>query len=244
MAKKLLKDRLKEKREELKSRGQSGDIIFLKPDKTLRVRILQVGPEEEFIKEVVQFYLGNDIKGVISPATFGQPCGIMESYEELKNSNDDDDKTLAKSFSPKQKYLAYVAIYKDVNGKELDEENSPKFVLLTSGMYEDILDLYLDESEWGDMTRPNEEGYDLKLSRTGSGKLDTEYSVSPCKNTPAPKQFRNKVFDLEAEVRKIMPSYEETKRLIAKFLGLSSDEEEESSSKKAPKKKLLKKSDL
>jgi hypothetical protein len=237
MAKKLLKDRLKTRREELKAKSQSGNIHYLKADTTTRVRILPAGSEEEFVKEVTQFYLGNEIKGVISPVTFEEPCAIMEAYDELKASKDDDDKALAKTFIPKQRYLAFCIIYKDQAGKEVDEQNSPKFIILTSGMYQDIIELYLDEDEWGDMTDPDK-GYDLKLIRSGSGKMDTEYTVSPCKNTPMPKAFKNKEFNLDEEVKKIIPSYEETKDIIARFLNIPAEDEKE---EKKAKKKILKK---
>ncbi len=234
-----LKEKLKNKKDELKSRGGVGNIVFIKDGDTRRIRILNMGEENEFIKEVQQFYLGNDIKGVISPASFGEPCAIMEGYEELKNSSDSADVELAGKFPPRNKYLAFCAFYKDKQGKELDEELSPRFILLTSGLYQSIIDYYLDEDEWGDMTDPDN-GYDLKVSRSGKGKMDTEYSVTTCKNTPAPKIYRKKVFDLDEEVRKIIPSYEETQRLLNKYLGLSSDDGNEPKKKK---KKLKKKSD-
>jgi len=229
MAKKLLKERLREKKDELKSRGELGSIIFVKDGETRRIRILPTGEENDFIIEVDQFYLGSDIKGVISPATFNEPCAIMEAYEELKNSEDDDDKELASKFFPRKRYLAYCAFYKDKNGKELDEDLSPRFILLTSGLYQEIIDLYLDEDEWGDMTDPDN-GYDLKISRSGKGKTDTEYTVNPCKPTSVPRKFKKKVYDIEAEVRKIIPSYEETEKYINKFLGLDAEEEEEEES--------------
>lgn len=227
---KTLKERMKEKKQELKDKGNKGLIYYLKPDQTVRVRILNMGEENEFIKEVVQYYLGPDIKGVISPDTFGEPCGITEAYHELRESEDDDEKDIASKLSPRMKYLAFVAFYKDQKGKEIDESLSPRFILLTSGMYQDILTLYLDEDEWGDMTSL-EEGYDLKLTRTGSGKTDTEYSVSPCRPTPIPKSFK-KVYDLDEEVRKVIPSYEKTKEYVEKFLGLSPDEDEVESPRK------------
>ena len=235
MVKESLKERMKKKREELKSRSQQGNIYFLKADKEVRVRILSTGKEEEFIKEVTQFFLGSDIKGVISPSTFGEPCAIQDGYEELKNSNDDDDKELAGKFPPRNKYLALCVFYKDLKGKEIDESLSPKFILLTGGTYQDIIELYLDEDEWGDMTHI-EDGYDLKISRTGSGKQDTEYSVNPCKNTPTPKGFR-KTYDIEKEVRSIMPSFEKTQDLINQYLGI--DTMEAKPEKK--KKKIIKK---
>lgn len=243
MVKKQLRDRLKQKQKELKERSSKGNILFMQPDKEYRMRILNMGEENEFIFEATQFYLGGEIKGVISPASLDKPCAIMEAYEELKNG-DDDEKELAKKFSPRSKYLALVALYKDKSGKELDD-NNPRFVLLTSGVYDEIIDLYLDEDEWGDMTNP-EDGYDIKIKRTGSGKTDTEYTVTALKNTPTPKEFRSKVFDLEEEIAKIIPSYEETQNYINEYLGLSDtddDDEEEKPKKKkvVKKKKVLKK---
>lgn len=235
MAKKLLlKERLKKKQEDLRSKGGSGNIMFLKADTTTRVRILYVGEEEEFIKEVTQFYLGPEIKGVISPSTFSEPCAITDAFDELKASKDDDDKELANKFPPRKRFLAYCLIYKDLKGKELDKERSPRFVLLTNSMYDDIIELYLDTDDWGDMTDPGDDGYDLKLTRVGSGKMDTTYSVKPCKNSPVPKEFKDKVYNLEEEVRKLVPSLEQTQDYVAKFLSLPEEDEPK-------KKKKLKK---
>lgn len=243
MAKSSLKERLRKEREDLKNRKNTGNLIFLKDGQTRRIRILNMGEEESFAQEVTQFYLGSDIKGVISPDTFGEPCGIMEAYSELRESDDDGDKELAAKFPPRQRWVVLCALYKDEAGKELDEQNSPKFMLLTSTQYQDILDLYLDEDEWGDMTHPKT-GYDLKLSRSGSGKTDTEYTVKPCKNTPAPKAFAKKVFSLEEELRKIIPSYDQTKEFIEKYLGLQKDDDDDDEPKKSKVKKPLKKKPL
>ena len=158
--KSTLKERMLKKKEELKARGSKGDIIYLK-EGTLRVRPLPVGDENDFVVEVTQFYLGAEIKGVYSPSTFGLPCAIMEKYNELKESSDPDDKELAKKFVPKKKYLMPVVVFADEKGKQIDKEKSGRMVQLTNGLYQEIIDLYLDEDEWGDMT-DTEEGYDLK----------------------------------------------------------------------------------
>lgn len=244
MAKETLRERLKKQRQELKDRGNKGNMIFLKADQTIRVRLLPVSEEEEFALEITQFYLGDKLKGVISPASLDEPCGLLEGYEELKNSDDPDDKEIAKNFSPKKRFVALCVKYKDLKGGEL-ESDEPRLVLLTSGMYQDILDLYLDENEWGDMTDPKT-GYDIKLSRSGSGKLDTEYSVSPCKNTPLDKKFSKKTYDVREALKQIIPSYEETKDLLAQYLGTSKDDEEETPKKKSGKKliKKIRKSDV
>jgi hypothetical protein len=244
-----LKERMAKKREDLKKGGGSGKsgIIFIK-EGTIRVRVLPTGEENDFVHEVTQFYLGPDIKGVYSPATFGEPCAVMEAFKELKASDDPDDKELAKKFVPKRKYLMPVVIFKDLKGKEVDPDNSGKLVQLTAGLYQDIIDLYLDEDEWGDMT-DTKEGYDLKLSRTGSGMTDTEYTVQPCKNTKAPKAYIKEDFDLESTIRNVIPSYDETQEKVNQFLNITDDEEEEEAPRKkkkksGKKKKKKKKSDI
>lgn len=116
---------------------------------------------------------------------------------------------------------------------------------LAQSQYSEIIDLYLDEEEWGDMT-DLDEGYDLKLKRTGSGKNDTEYTVKPCKPNTVPKNCRPKEgVDIEALVREVIPSYEKTQEYIEQYMGnasSSSDEPEEEdddmgSSKKSKKDK-------
>lgn len=234
--KKSLKDRLEKKKADLKKGGGVGSIIFIK-EGSLRVRTLPVGEDNDFTFEVIQFYLGSEIKGVISPATIGKPCAIMEKYNKLKSSKKDDDKELAKKMVPKRKFLMPVAVYKDGKGKEVDPEKSGKMVMLTKGMAEAAIDLFLDD-DWGDMTNPLK-GYDLKLSREGSGMTDTEYKLTPCKNTPTPKAYRKEV-DLRAMVESILPSYEETKEFLDKYLNNPDDDDNGKSSTMDKKKKKIK----
>lgn len=120
--------------------------------------------------------MGGDIKGVYSPMTYDEPCAIYEKYEELKKSKDPDDKELAKDLSPKKKYMVAVLLCKDGKGKDYDSE--PKLLQLAQSQYSEIIDLYLDEEEWGDMT-DLDEGYDLKLKRTGSGKMIPSTRLNP-----------------------------------------------------------------
>ena len=69
-AKMTLKERLKAKITQLKEGGGNRDIIFIKADTTVRARILNVGEENEWYVEVIQFYLPG-VKGVFSPSTTG-----------------------------------------------------------------------------------------------------------------------------------------------------------------------------
>jgi len=238
-----LKDRLKKKKAELKSKSDNkGKIVYPKPDTTIRFRILPVGEEKEFAAEVIQFYLGQTIKGVYSNATYNEPCPLMKRYDKLKQSKKDDDKDLAKKLSPKQKYLIPAVLFDDDRGAKVSDR-SPVLIQVTSGIYQEIIDLYVDGDEWGDMTDPKK-GYDLKLSRTGSTMTDTEYSIKPCKNTELPKAFVGKIYDIDKMVKEIIPSYDEAKEKLSQFLHGSDDGDGEGTSNRdrdERKKKIIKK---
>lgn len=240
MAKKQsLKQRMEQKKKELASKGKGGYIMKQKEEGTIRVRILPVGEDNEFVHELTTFYLGNtkELGEVVSPATFGEACALMETYQEFKNSKDDDDLEIAKKLVPRNKYVIPILMYKDKNGKEVDEENTNKLLAIATSVYNQIIDLYLDEDEWGDMTDPKK-GYDIKITRTGKGQFDTQYSVSACKNTPLPKEYQKKVVDLEEMVKQKVATYEETLEKKNTFLGSSDDDDDED---ETPRKSKLKK---
>lgn len=223
---KSTREKMMDRKKDLEKRG-SGGFIFPKSG-TTRIRIKSPGDDEELAIEVIQFYLGKELGGVISPETFGEPCPFMEKYEELKASDDDDDKELAKKLVPKRKYAIAGDVYKDEKGKEV--EHADKAILIARGAYQDITELYLDEDEWGDMT-DKREGYDIKILRTGTGQMDTSYSVSPCQKKVIPKERQHKV-DLEKLVRSQISSYEDLQKLLAKFLNDAGDDDDDEPKKK------------
>lgn len=237
--KKSLKQRLQEKKAELKNRNSRSNIFKQKDEGTLRVRVLYPGDGEEFVREITQFWLGKDKGGAsISPASLGKDCALMEKYQELKEG-DEFDKDIAKTLMPKNRYVMPVLIYKDERGKVIDTELSGKLMMITGGVYQSIIDLYLDEDEWGDMTDPKE-GYDIKITREGTGMKDTNYSIQPCKNTPLPKAYRERV-DLDALVSEEVDTYEQTVEKTKAFMGNLDEDEEEETPKKSVKKKGVKK---
>ena len=218
--------RLKKKQEELKQRGSGGGSMLYLKEGTQRVRLLPtIDDEADFVIEMVQFY-------------FGEPCAIMDKFNELKSSSDPDDKELAKTFIPKKRFLSACVAYTDEKGKTINEERGVCLVQLTTGLYQEIIDYYLDEDEWGDMTDA-EEGYDLKLKRSGTG-LNTEYSAAPCRLTKLNTKF-NKGVDTEEMVKQQMPSFAETQKSINQFLGIDYEEEEEEEAPKRKKKKVVRK---
>jgi len=223
------KEKMKARKKAMKDRSEGGNMIFIKADETIRVRPLPVDESEEFGLEVTQFYFGGDVKGVISAATFGEPCPIIDMYEKLKKG-DDDDQDLAKKLKPKKKYVIPVVLFDDLKGKKINKQKSGKLLLLTSGTAQNLIDYFLDE-EQGDFTHPKN-GYDLKITRTGSTMMDTEYSVVPCKPTKLDKEY-NKIWDVEAMVRKDVKTEEEAETILNNFLNISPEDK--------PKKKKGKK---
>lgn len=239
--KKTLKQRLADQKKELASKGKGGYILRQKDEGTIRLRILPTGEDNDFCSEITSFFLGTDkeLGEVLSPATFGEPCALMEAYNELKSSGDDEDLEIAKKMVPKQKYVIPVIIYKDLKGTQVDTENSNRLFQIAGSVYNQIIDLYLDEDEWGDMTDPKN-GYDLKITRVGKGKFDTSYTVSACKNTPLPKDYQKTVVNLEEMVKSKIASYEETVEKKIRFLGASSDDGDEEDDRPRSRKDRLK----
>lgn len=237
---KTAKEKMLERKKQLEKKGNGGGLVFPK-EGTTRLRIKSPGEDEELGLEIITFFLGKDIGGVISPATFDEPCPIMEKYQELKSSNDDDDKEVAKKLVPKKRYVIAGIGYKDEKGKEIDPDLIDRGYQVTSGVYQDIIDLYLDEDEWGDMT-DDLEGYDIKITRSGKGITDTKYTVSPCQKKKLDKKYRGTV-DLENIVRNHILSYDEIEEKLKQFLNESGDDDEDDrpKKKKSSKEKEVKK---
>ena len=225
------REKMLARKKKLEEKGSGNGLIFPK-EGTLRMRIKSPGDDQELGMEVVQFYIPG-VGGVISPATFDEPCPFMEKYEELKQSKDEDDKELAKRLIPRRRYVIGGIIYKDDKGNGVDYEGQNRGVLIAGAVYQDIIDLYLDEDEAGDMTDPVT-GYDIKITRSGSGKFDTTYSVRQCKPSKLDKKYRSDL-DLEKIVRDQIKPYDELEEELNKFLNEAPDDEDDDATKKKKK---------
>lgn len=228
------REKMLARKKQLESKGNNNGLIFCK-EGTLRMRIKSPGDDQELGMELIYFFLGNDIGSVYSPATFDEPCPIMEKYKELKDSKNEDDKALAKLLVPKRKYVVGGIVYADEKGKEVDYNGQDKGVLIPRQVYQDIVDLYLDEDDAGDMTDPVN-GYDIKIIRTGSGKFDTSYSARNCNRSKLDKQYRGTV-DLEGIVRSQIKSYDELEDILNKFLNEDHSSEDDDQEDSKPSKK-------
>ena len=225
------REKMLARKKKLEEKGSGNGLIFPK-EGTLRMRIKSPGDDQELGMEVVQFYIPG-VGGVISPATFDEPCPFMEKYEELKQSKDEDDKELAKRLIPRRRYVIGGIIYKDDKGNGVDYDGQNRGVLIAGAVYQDIIDLYLDEDEAGDMTDPVT-GYDIKITRSGSGKFDTTYSVRQCKPSKLDKKYRSEL-DLEKIVRDQIKPYDELEEELNKFLNESPDDDDDDATKKKKK---------
>jgi hypothetical protein len=231
--KQTLKDKLANKQKDLKAQSSGGKYFTFKEGIT-RMRPVWCGKEEDWGIEVIYFFLGKDLGGIISPATFDMPCAIFKRAEKMANSKKESDREFAKKFLRKGRKFAVPHIrYNDPKGKELDERAGVKLALLAPGQYDALLDLYLDD-ENGDFTDPIE-GYDIKYKRVGKGMMDTQYSVIRCQPTKAPKDFRGP-YNVEEMVKANMPSYDETKEILDKFMNSSHEDEDDEPVKKKKKK--------
>lgn len=225
MGKNSLLDRLKQKREDLK-KGSGGYAYYTIKEGKLRVRHLPVGDEKDWSIEATCFWLGPNLGLLVSPVTIGKRCALMEAYEKLSNSKDQDNRELAKKLKPKKKLFSPVVPYKDTKGKELDWDQGPKLLIMGPQLCGQLVDLFLDEEDGGDFTNL-EDGYDIKYNRTGKGINDTEYTLikGETKAIKLPKEFRGKTWDPEEMLKEIIPTFKETKEKLEKFLNLPDDEE-------------------
>lgn len=230
------RDKMLARKKQLESKGSGNGFVFCK-DGTTRIRMKSPGDDQELGCEIITFFLSKELGSVYSPATFGEPCPFMEKYLELKNSSDPDDKELAKNFIPKRRYAVGGIVYTDDKGSTPDYQGQDKVIIIPRGVYQDIIELYLDEDEYGDMTDPIS-GYDIKITRTGSGQFDTTYSARACKPTKLDKSLRGNV-DLEKLIRDQIKPYDELGDLLNKYLNESpeEDDEEEVKPKKSKDKK-------
>jgi hypothetical protein len=140
---------------------------------------------------------------------------MLEKVADLKQSKGASATDLIKALKLKPRYLIPVLVYKDERGKDVDTEQDGKMVQITGGLYGQLIDFFLDP-DLGDFTDP-EEGYDIKIKRTGKGKTDTEYSVSAMRPSKIPDKYDTEV-DLEGMVKAVIPSYEEVEEKLAEFL--------------------------
>lgn len=104
-----------------------------------------------------------------------KPCIVCAKADKLKATGQDSDFELAKDLFPKRRVYANVI-------DRAHPDSGPKVLAFGKMIHEDLIKLRKNEDWGGDFTHP-ETGFDVVIERKGSGKNDTEYTVSPRKQT-------------------------------------------------------------
>lgn len=129
---------------------------------------------------------------------YGEACPICEKMNELIKTGGKEDKKLADRIRPRTKYYANILDRK--SGKVMIWGFTPK----TLG----ILLSYCADPDYGDISHP-EEGFDVVVERTGTGRTDTKYQIRMRpKQTEAGDDWEEKLHDLDAEVNASMTTEE------------------------------------
>lgn len=102
------------------------------------------------------------------------PCPVCAHASKIESNS---GKAAAKKYFPGRRIVANVI---DRN----DEEVGPKLLEMPMQVYEQLIELRKNLGDDGNFTNPTE-GFDIIISRTGSGQMDTSYTVTGArKSTP------------------------------------------------------------
>jgi len=187
---------------------------------TIRLVPWKDDPENPFI-ELYFHYLGG--KTQLSPRTFGNPDPIAEFADKLRETNDKDDWSHARNFTPKLRTYAAVV----VRG---EEEQGVRFYGFGKTVYESLCGVILD-SDWGDITDV-ESGHDIGVVYTPKDKSDTNFAktdilVKP-KETPLSKdsELVETWLKEQPDIHEIFtaPSYDELESFLKRYLNPDGDE--------------------
>lgn len=243
--------KIKKKSKELKEKGKSfSKVLRLKDGDEFRVRPLPTGEDSNFAIQINTFYLGDDGAdhkrfpiSFTSPSSIDMPCAFTEEYERVVEE-EGKSSPAAKNLGLRTKFLLPIIKRKGKSGpesKEIDEEFGQGFMHLTVGQYQSLVEWFLDEEEAGDFSDPIK-GYDIKFKRTGSTATNTEYTQKDCKPSKLGSKTYSKEIDLVEEIKKEIPTYEETKEWLKNYLNKGGTKKKlKSSSEGGSKKKVSKK---
>jgi hypothetical protein len=171
--------------EEEEKLNESGGGAFMKMARegTYTVRFLPppVGRNSPFVM-VHQHFVEKDDG---SKAVFGCPrmmnkpaefCPVCERADKMKASGDKADFEAAKKLFPSFRVFANV-INRD------DEELGVQILGFGKMIHKELIALRRDTKEGGDFTNPEEDGFDILITRKGLTMTNTKYSVRPARNS-------------------------------------------------------------
>jgi hypothetical protein len=114
-----------------------------------------------------------------------KPCPACAEADRLKRTGNPIDRDKAWGFYPKLRVYANV----------IDRENpgTPRILAFGKTIWDGLKRIRRDKDEGGDFTNPNADGFDVIITREGSGKNDTRYSVRPARTDTALAPSENEV---------------------------------------------------
>jgi hypothetical protein len=102
-------------------------------------------------------------------------CPVCESGDMLKRSTNQVDRNDAKKMYPTMRIYANVI---DRNAPE----TGPKIMTFGKMIWKQLKNILNDKQNGGNFTEPGPNGFDIVITREGTGKNDTRYDVKPARN--------------------------------------------------------------
>jgi hypothetical protein len=168
-----------EEQEEL-DKLTSGTFYKLKVGRNvLRFLPPKLGMRSPYVK-VHQHFIR--LPGMENPVTFNcprmmakSPCPACQKVDQLRSTGNPADYAAAGDLLPQFR------VYANVIDKKAPEAG-PQILAYGKKIHEALVQLRRDEDAGGDYTDPIE-GFDIVITRTGTGKNDTSYQVAPARHS-------------------------------------------------------------
>ncbi|MFQ5472274.1 MAG: hypothetical protein ACE5FA_05240 [Dehalococcoidia bacterium] len=168
-----------------KNMGTSGSEFHkLKPGKNV-VRFLPRKKGWRSHVKVVHEHFVNDVPGREGVVRFACPRRMAKGWcpecalaDKMKRSDNPIDRESARQHYPSMR------IYSNIIDRR-NEEAGPKLLTFGRRIWEQLETIARDPDDGGDYTCPTDDGFDVIIKRTGTGRFDTSYEVRPARsNSP------------------------------------------------------------
>lgn len=177
---------------ELDAASSGGDFLSFKEGKTV-IRILppKAGEKTPF-HSVEQHYI--NVPGSAQSVRFAcprkmakRPCRACNQADKLRNSGNPVDADMAKEFWPRRRTFVNVI-------DRSAPERGPRIAALPKTVYEALINMRQDRAAGGNYSDPYE-GFDVVISRKGTGKFDTEYTCNAAREASPLAQDEQQMAD-------------------------------------------------
>lgn len=176
-----------------------------------KVRFIPAMPGKKVFRIIHQHYL--NVPGETKPVVFACPrmaekkkCPACDVGFALRSSGNPADRERASDFLPTRRVFSNVIDRKN-------PEAGPRVYAFGKTVHEALIAIRRDEDAGGDFTHP-EQGFDIVIERTGTGKTDTKYMVRASRKVTAlgDMEWISMQHDLDRYAQ--LPSLEEIKEKL------------------------------